>query len=198
MAVFVTMSRRRIASMRTCGGERCGSSLQMHSRGSGQRCDGPWASCDRPKYQTPAAQRGRSSNTRSPSNSRTVELGIATLTPYPYPLLLPFPLHPHCRSPSFPPLRASPHLHNLHSTCHSHLRGSTATMSSTWRITKKLKETHLAPLANTFSRSSSTSTITDDKASKTPSAASSETAVDSKDPSGIGTPMNHVCAACSC
>ncbi|KAI9839248.1 MAG: hypothetical protein M1819_003242 [Sarea resinae] len=29
-----------------------------------------------------------------------------------------------------------------------------------WKLTKKLKETHLAPLANTFSRSSSTSTIT--------------------------------------
>lgn len=31
-----------------------------------------------------------------------------------------------------------------------------------WNITKKLKETHLGPLANTFSRSSSTSTITPD------------------------------------
>lgn len=29
-----------------------------------------------------------------------------------------------------------------------------------WKLTKKLKETHLAPLANTFSRSTSTSTIT--------------------------------------
>ncbi|KAI9792230.1 MAG: hypothetical protein M1835_008022 [Candelina submexicana] len=31
-----------------------------------------------------------------------------------------------------------------------------------WKLTKKLKETHLAPLANSFSRSSSTSTITAD------------------------------------
>ncbi|KAK1659540.1 kinase-like domain-containing protein [Colletotrichum godetiae] len=30
-----------------------------------------------------------------------------------------------------------------------------------WKLTKKLKETHLGPLANTFSRSPSTSTITD-------------------------------------
>ncbi|KAF2763684.1 Pkinase-domain-containing protein [Teratosphaeria nubilosa] len=39
-----------------------------------------------------------------------------------------------------------------------------------WKLTKKLKETHLAPLANTFSRSSSQSTIANDPA-KTPSAA---------------------------
>ncbi|KAH9812180.1 Serine/threonine-protein kinase gad8 [Teratosphaeria destructans] len=39
-----------------------------------------------------------------------------------------------------------------------------------WKLTKKLKETHLAPLANTFSRSSSQSTISNDPA-KTPSAA---------------------------
>jgi len=33
-----------------------------------------------------------------------------------------------------------------------------------WKLTKKLKETHLGPLANTFSRSPSTSTITGDSA----------------------------------
>ncbi|CAI9636153.1 serine threonine protein kinase-like protein [Alternaria burnsii] len=52
-----------------------------------------------------------------------------------------------------------------------------------WKLTKKLKETHLAPLANTFSRSSSTSTIVGDqptpKASS--SAASATTLGDSKD-----------------
>jgi hypothetical protein len=52
----------------------------------------------------------------------------------------------------------------------------------------ELKETHLAPLANTFSRSSSTSTIVGDqptpKASS--SAASATTLADSKD-NGIGT-----------
>ncbi|KAI9851087.1 MAG: hypothetical protein M1838_004519 [Thelocarpon superellum] len=35
-----------------------------------------------------------------------------------------------------------------------------------WKLTKKLKDTHLAPLANTFNRSSSTSTITPVDASK--------------------------------
>ncbi|KAK8188377.1 serine/threonine-protein kinase YPK2/YKR2 [Phyllosticta capitalensis] len=50
-----------------------------------------------------------------------------------------------------------------------------------WKLTKKLKETHLAPLANTFSRSSSTSTIVD---TPKPGSASS-TSVDSKDPNGI-------------
>jgi len=38
-----------------------------------------------------------------------------------------------------------------------------------WKLTKKLKETHLAPLANTFSRSSSQSTITTDAPAKSPS-----------------------------
>ncbi|EER40027.1 serine/threonine protein kinase gad8 [Histoplasma capsulatum H143] len=33
-----------------------------------------------------------------------------------------------------------------------------------WKLTKKLKETHLAPLANSFGRSSSTSTIKPDAA----------------------------------
>ncbi|EMC93495.1 hypothetical protein BAUCODRAFT_37182 [Baudoinia panamericana UAMH 10762] len=41
-----------------------------------------------------------------------------------------------------------------------------------WKLTKKLKETHLAPLANTFSRSSSQSTITSDAAAKPSSAGS--------------------------
>ncbi|KAF2662650.1 serine/threonine protein kinase-like protein [Lophiostoma macrostomum CBS 122681] len=56
-----------------------------------------------------------------------------------------------------------------------------------WKLTKKLKETHLAPLANTFSRSSSTSTIVPESTSKnsTSSAASSATLVDSNDPNGI-------------
>ncbi|KAI6843498.1 serine/threonine protein kinase-like protein [Hortaea werneckii] len=39
-----------------------------------------------------------------------------------------------------------------------------------WKLTKKLKETHLAPLANTFSRSSSQSTITPDAPAKSPTA----------------------------
>lgn len=51
---------------------------------------------------------------------------------------------------------------------------------------KELKETHLAPLANTFSRSSSTSTIVSDNAPKPPSTSSSTTLVDSKDSNGIG------------
>ena len=53
-----------------------------------------------------------------------------------------------------------------------------------WKLTKKLKDTHLAPLANTFSRSSSTSTIVGDATPKstTPSNAS---LVDPKDPNGI-------------
>ncbi|KAF1913203.1 kinase-like domain-containing protein [Ampelomyces quisqualis] len=46
-----------------------------------------------------------------------------------------------------------------------------------WKLTKKLKETHLAPLANTFSRSSSTSTITNEKAPNS-SASSATTLVD--------------------
>ncbi|KAF2836155.1 serine/threonine-protein kinase YPK2/YKR2 [Patellaria atrata CBS 101060] len=50
-----------------------------------------------------------------------------------------------------------------------------------WKLTKKLKETHLAPLANTFSRSSSTSTIVPDASKSTPTSASSTTSVDSKD-----------------
>ncbi|KAF2261524.1 kinase-like protein [Lojkania enalia] len=54
-----------------------------------------------------------------------------------------------------------------------------------WKLTKKLKETHLAPLANTFSRSSSTSTIVGDSAPKPSSTASSATLVDPKDPNGI-------------
>ncbi|KAI8931293.1 hypothetical protein NX059_011637 [Plenodomus lindquistii] len=53
-----------------------------------------------------------------------------------------------------------------------------------WKLTKKLKETHLAPLANTFSRSSSTSTIVDQ--AKTPTAASSAASLaDPKDSNGI-------------
>lgn len=49
----------------------------------------------------------------------------------------------------------------------------------------ELKETHLAPLANTFSRSSSTSTIVPEqpKQSSTPSSTAS---LDSRDPNGIG------------
>ncbi|KAF1960601.1 kinase-like protein [Byssothecium circinans] len=55
-----------------------------------------------------------------------------------------------------------------------------------WKLTKKLKETHLAPLANTFSRSSSTSTIVGDQPSKSGSSVSSGTTLtDSKDPNGI-------------
>lgn len=52
-----------------------------------------------------------------------------------------------------------------------------------WKLTKKLKETHLAPLANTFSRSSSTSTIVGGE--QTPKGTSSTTLSDSKDPNGI-------------
>lgn len=45
-----------------------------------------------------------------------------------------------------------------------------------WKLTKKLKETHLGPLTSTFSRSTSTSTITDkDKDEKNQSAATSGT-----------------------
>lgn len=56
-----------------------------------------------------------------------------------------------------------------------------------WKLTKKLKETHLAPLANTFSRSSSTSTIVGEQTPKQGSSVSSgATLVDSKDPNGIG------------
>ncbi|KAF2731683.1 serine/threonine protein kinase-like protein [Polyplosphaeria fusca] len=54
-----------------------------------------------------------------------------------------------------------------------------------WKLTKKLKETHLAPLANTFSRSSSTSTIVGDSTPKPSSISSSTTLVDPKDPNGI-------------
>ncbi|KAH7121238.1 serine/threonine-protein kinase YPK2/YKR2 [Dendryphion nanum] len=56
-----------------------------------------------------------------------------------------------------------------------------------WKLTKKLKETHLAPLANTFSRSSSTSTIVSDATPKSSasSTSSSATLVDTKDPNGI-------------
>ncbi|KAH7047617.1 kinase-like domain-containing protein [Macrophomina phaseolina] len=50
-----------------------------------------------------------------------------------------------------------------------------------WKLTKKLKETHLAPLANTFSRSSSTSTIVDTPKPGT----TSSTSPDAKDPNGI-------------
>ncbi|KAE8871200.1 hypothetical protein PTNB73_02659 [Pyrenophora teres f. teres] len=51
-----------------------------------------------------------------------------------------------------------------------------------WKLTKKLKETHLAPLANTFSRSSSTSTIVDQSTPKASShAGSATTPSDSKD-----------------
>ncbi|KAK3112721.1 Serine/threonine-protein kinase [Teratosphaeriaceae sp. CCFEE 6253] len=41
-----------------------------------------------------------------------------------------------------------------------------------WKLTKKLKDTHLAPLANTFSRSSSQSTITPDVPPKSATATS--------------------------
>ncbi|KAF1843505.1 serine/threonine-protein kinase YPK2/YKR2 [Cucurbitaria berberidis CBS 394.84] len=55
-----------------------------------------------------------------------------------------------------------------------------------WKLTKKLKETHLAPLANTFSRSSSTSTIVNDQTPKTATSTSGgSTLADSKDPNGI-------------
>ncbi|PSK42454.1 hypothetical protein B9Z65_4368 [Elsinoe australis] len=52
-----------------------------------------------------------------------------------------------------------------------------------WKLTKKLKDTHLAPLANTFSRSSSTSTITNESAKPT-SPLTSSTSV-ANDPNGI-------------
>ncbi|KAF1832705.1 serine/threonine-protein kinase YPK2/YKR2 [Decorospora gaudefroyi] len=59
-----------------------------------------------------------------------------------------------------------------------------------WKLTKKLKETHLAPLANTFSRSSSTSTIVGEQTPKTSSSASSATTLaDSKD-NGIASEAN--------
>ncbi|KAF1813547.1 serine/threonine-protein kinase YPK2/YKR2 [Eremomyces bilateralis CBS 781.70] len=53
-----------------------------------------------------------------------------------------------------------------------------------WKLTKKLKETHLAPLANTFSRSSSTSTIVNDPPKPTGSPATTPT-IEPKDPNGI-------------
>ncbi|KAF2673531.1 kinase-like protein [Microthyrium microscopicum] len=54
-----------------------------------------------------------------------------------------------------------------------------------WKLTKKLKETHLAPLANTFSRSSSTATVVPAEAPRPPSATPSGTTIDSKDPTHI-------------
>ncbi|KAF1987380.1 serine/threonine-protein kinase gad8 [Aulographum hederae CBS 113979] len=53
-----------------------------------------------------------------------------------------------------------------------------------WKLTKKLKETHLAPIANPFSRSSSTSTIVSDTP-KPPTPGESPPTVDPKDPNGI-------------
>ncbi|KZF25431.1 kinase-like protein [Xylona heveae TC161] len=51
-----------------------------------------------------------------------------------------------------------------------------------WKLTKKLKETHLAPFTSTFSRSSSTSTITPEAQSDASStAASSNTSKDSSE-----------------
>ncbi|KAK5166856.1 Serine/threonine-protein kinase [Saxophila tyrrhenica] len=44
-----------------------------------------------------------------------------------------------------------------------------------WKLTKKLKETHLAPLANTFSRSSSQSTITPEADHKSPPPSGAQT-----------------------
>ncbi|GJC78552.1 serine/threonine-protein kinase gad8 [Colletotrichum liriopes] len=44
-----------------------------------------------------------------------------------------------------------------------------------WKLTKKLKETHLGPLANTFSRSPSTSTITDSSEKAQPNISGSAT-----------------------
>ncbi|KAJ0421777.1 kinase-like domain-containing protein [Aspergillus carlsbadensis] len=44
-----------------------------------------------------------------------------------------------------------------------------------WKITKKLKETHLAPLTQTFTRSSSTSTIKGESGEETPVASQSPT-----------------------
>ncbi|KAG8625546.1 hypothetical protein KVT40_007297 [Elsinoe batatas] len=52
-----------------------------------------------------------------------------------------------------------------------------------WKLTKKLKDTHLAPLANTFSRSSSTSTITNESLKPTSPLVTSTSA--SSDPNGI-------------
>lgn len=56
-----------------------------------------------------------------------------------------------------------------------------------WKLTKKLKETHLAPLANTFSRSSSASTSTIGDQAKTPTTATNAAAspLDAKDSNGI-------------
>jgi len=52
----------------------------------------------------------------------------------------------------------------------------------------ELKETHLAPLANTFSRSSSTSTIVDDQPTpKASSSAASATTLGNSKDNGIGT-----------
>jgi serum/glucocorticoid-regulated kinase 2 len=55
-------------------------------------------------------------------------------------------------------------------------------------LSLELKETHLAPLANTFSRSSSTSTIVDQQTPKaaTSAAAGHAALADPKDPNGIG------------
>lgn len=56
-----------------------------------------------------------------------------------------------------------------------------------WKLTKKLKETHLAPLANTFSRSSSTSTIVGDQTPKQETSGSNlATPTGPRDPNGIG------------
>lgn len=60
-----------------------------------------------------------------------------------------------------------------------------------WKLTKKLKETHLGPLTSTFSRSPSTSTIVgDDKgqASSTIAAPSSSSTTPAND-NTIGTPL---------
>lgn len=88
-------------------------------------------------------------------------------------------------------------LHKHHFTL-SPSANCTATMS--WKLTKsmilshnhlgitdntvELKDTHLAPLANTFSRSSSTSTITNESAKPTSPLASSTSVAN--DPNGIG------------
>ncbi|KAK6397059.1 hypothetical protein LTR65_007558 [Meristemomyces frigidus] len=55
-----------------------------------------------------------------------------------------------------------------------------------WKLTKKLKETHLAPLANTFSRSSSQSAIASEAPAKSPSATSTP---------GTHTPLSQVSTA---
>ncbi|PVI04549.1 serine/threonine protein kinase-like protein, partial [Periconia macrospinosa] len=60
-----------------------------------------------------------------------------------------------------------------------------------WKLTKKLKDTHLAPLANTFSRSSSTSTIVGEQTS----VSSGSTLTDSKDPNGIAASEANATAA---